>query len=103
MAKTNSALARFKKKGNFYISVLTNPTTGGVAASFALAGDINIAEAGSLIGFAGPRVIKQTIGKKLPPRFQTAEFLLEKGMIDIVVERKELRETILKILRFFYA
>lgn len=101
MAKTNAALANLKEAGIPYISVLTDPTTGGVSASFALVGDIIIAEKGALIGFAGPRVIEQTIRQKLPDGFQRADFLLEHGMIDIVVERKDLKNTLIKILGFF--
>ena len=100
MAKTSSALAKFRKTPLPYISVLTNPTMGGVMASFSSLGDIIIAEPRALLGFAGPRVIEQTIKQKLPDNFQTSEFLLEHGMIDIVVERKLLGETIKKILDF---
>ncbi|MFN3550728.1 MAG: acetyl-CoA carboxylase, carboxyltransferase subunit beta [Endomicrobiia bacterium] len=99
MAKTSSACARFKKTGLPYISVLTDPTTGGVTASFAMLGDINIAESKALIGFAGPRVIEQTIRQKLPEGFQSAEFLLEHGFVDIVVQRKELKSLLSNILR----
>jgi len=101
MAKTNAALARLKSAGLVYISVLTDPTTGGVSASFALVADIIIAEKGALIGFAGPRVIEQTIRQKLPEGFQRADFLFNHGMIDIVVERKDLKNTLIKILGFF--
>jgi acetyl-CoA carboxylase carboxyl transferase subunit beta len=83
-----------------YISVLTDPTTGGVTASFAMLGDVNIAEAGALIGFAGPRVIEQTIRQKLPPGFQRSEFLLEHGMLDAVVHRKEMKAYISRALEF---
>ena len=100
MAKTSAALEKHAKAGLLYISVLTHPTTGGVAASFATLGDINIAEEGALIGFAGQRVIKQTIGENLPVGFQTAEFQLEKGMVDFVVKRKDMKKTIVKLLRF---
>lgn len=100
MAKTSAALSRHHQLGLLYISVLTHPTTGGVAASFATLGDINIAEEGALIGFAGQRVIKQTIGQDLPVGFQTAEFQLEKGMIDLVVKRKDMKKIIVKILHF---
>ncbi|HOB35691.1 MAG: acetyl-CoA carboxylase carboxyltransferase subunit beta [Firmicutes bacterium] len=99
MAKTSAALARLHRKGVLYISVLTHPTTGGVTASFAMLGDINIGESGALIGFAGPRVIQQTIGQTLPAGFQRAEFLLEHGMLDMVVERKELRPVLARLLR----
>ena len=98
MAKTSAKLARLSDAHVPYISVMTDPTTGGVTASFAMLGDIHIAEPGALIGFAGPRVIKQTIGKDLPPGFQKAEFVQEKGFIDLVVNRKDLRETLSKLL-----
>ncbi len=94
MAKTSAALAKFGKKGLPYISVLTNPTTGGVTASFASLGDVILAEPGALIGFAGPRVVEQTIGHKLPEGAQRSEFLLEKGMVDLVVKRSELKKKI---------
>jgi acetyl-CoA carboxylase carboxyl transferase subunit beta len=100
MAKTSSALRRHSDAGLLYISVLTHPTTGGVAASFASLGDINIAESGALIGFAGPRVIKQTIRQELPEGFQTADFQLQHGMVDLVLERKEIRPTIAALLKF---
>ena len=102
MAKTSSAVGRLKEKGILYISVLTDPTMGGVAASFAFLGDIIIAEPGALIGFAGPRVIEQTIKQKLPPGFQTSEFLYQHGMIDMIVKRDELKEIISKILKVFF-
>jgi len=86
-----------------YISVLTDPTTGGVTASFAMLGDLNIAEPKALIGFAGPRVIEQTIRQKLPDGFQRSEFLLEKGMLDLIVDRRELKATIAGALRFMGA
>jgi acetyl-CoA carboxylase carboxyl transferase subunit beta len=98
MAKTSAKLAQLAHKGLPYISLMTDPTTGGVTASFAMLGDINIAEPGALIGFAGPRVIKQTIGKDLPEGFQKAEFVQEKGFVDIVVPRKELKGTISSLL-----
>ncbi len=98
MAKVSAALARHAKKRLPYISVLTDPTTGGVAASFAMLGDIQIAEPGALIGFAGPRVIEQTIRKKLPEGFQRAEFLLEHGMIDMVVSREGLKSTLSRVI-----
>lgn len=98
MAKTSAALAKLHKAGGLYISIMTNPTTGGVSASFASLGDYNFAEPGALIGFAGRRIIEQTIRQKLPDDFQTAEFLLKKGQLDCVVHRKELRETLGKIL-----
>jgi acetyl-CoA carboxylase carboxyl transferase subunit beta len=103
MAKISSALAWLDRKGLPYISVLTDPTTGGVTASFAMLGDLNIAEPGALIGFAGPRVIEQTIRQKLPDGFQRAEFLVEHGMVDAVVPRKELKPYISNALRFFLA
>lgn len=99
MAKTSAALAKLEKAGLLYISVLTDPTTGGVTASFASLGDIILAEPGALIGFAGPRVIEQTIKEKLPEGFQRAEFLLEHGFIDRIVERKNMREELYKILK----
>jgi acetyl-CoA carboxylase carboxyl transferase subunit beta len=98
MAKTSAKLARLSDARVPYISVLTDPTTGGVTASYAMLGDINIAEPGALIGFAGPRVIKQTIGKDLPAGFQRSEFLLEHGFIDIIVHRKDLKNTISQFL-----
>ena len=99
MAKTSAALAKLEKAGLLYISVLTDPTTGGVTASFASLGDIILAEPGALIGFAGPRVIEQTIKEKLPEGFQRAEFLLEHGFVDRIVERKNMREELYKILK----
>lgn len=101
MIKTGQAVARLAKERIPYISILTDPTTGGVTASFAMMGDIIMAEPGALIGFAGPRVIQQTIKQTLPEGFQRAEFLLEKGMIDMVVHRSKLRSTLVSILRFF--
>lgn len=98
MAKTSAAIERIGKKGGLYISVLTHPTTGGVTASFASLGDIMLAEPGALIGFAGPRVIEQTIGQKLPVGFQSSEYLLEHGFLDAVVPRGELRETLSRLL-----
>ncbi len=100
MAKICAALARLHLAGLPYISVLTDPTTGGVTASFAMLGDLNIGEPRALIGFAGPRVIEQTIRQKLPEGFQRSEFLLEHGMLDIVVDRRELKATISRALRF---
>ena len=99
MAKTSAALARFSEKGLLYISVLTDPTTGGVTASFASLGDIILAEPGALIGFAGPRVIRQTIGQELPEGFQRAEFQMEHGFVDAVVPRTEMRDTLARLLR----
>lgn len=98
MAKTSASVARFKQTGLPYISILADPTFGGVSASFAMLGDIIIAEPKSLIGFAGPRVIEQTIKQQLPDNFQTAEFLLEHGMIDMIVNRKDLKQTIVTLL-----
>ena len=99
MAKTAAAIRRHSDAGLLYIPVLTDPTTGGVTASFAMLGDVILAEPGALIGFAGPRVIRQTTGEKLPDGFQRAEFLLEKGMIDAIIERKNMREELGKLLR----
>ena len=98
MAKTSAAIRKHSEAGLFYLPVLTDPTTGGVTASFAMLGDVILAEPGALIGFAGPRVIAQTIGQKLPEGFQRAQFLVEKGIIDGVVERQELKETVWKLL-----
>ena len=99
MAKTSAALERFSQRGGLYISVFTHPTTGGVTASFASLGDVILSEPGALIGFAGPRVIEQTIGEKLPEGFQTAEYLLEHGFLDAIVPRPQLRTTLLQILK----
>ena len=99
MAKVSAALLRHSQAGNLYLTVLTDPTTGGVTASFAMDGDIILAEPGATIGFAGARVIEQTIRKKLPQGFQKAEFLLEHGFVDLVVPRGEQRETIARLLR----
>lgn len=99
MAKTSSAIAKLNQAKNLYISVLTDPTTGGVTASFASLGDIILAEPKALIGFAGPRVIEQTIKQKLPEGFQSSEFLLEHGFIDKIVERKEMKSTLAKLIR----
>lgn len=98
MAKTSAAISRFRKTKMPYISVLSDPTFGGVSASFAMLGDIIIAEPKSLIGFAGPRVIEQTIKQQLPDNFQTAEFLLQHGMIDMIINRKELKKTITNLI-----
>ena len=100
MAKVSAALLRHSQAGLFYLTVLTDPTTGGVTASFAMDGDIIMAEPGATIGFAGARVIEQTIRKKLPQGFQKAEFLLEHGFVDLIVPRGEQRETISRLLRF---
>ncbi len=99
MAKTSVVIAELREAGMPFISILTNPTTGGVSASYAMQGDVILAEPGAVIGFAGPRVIKQTIGQDLPEGFQTAEFLLEHGMVDAVVPRSELRDTTARLLR----
>lgn len=99
MAKTSALMASLRQAGVPFVSVLTNPTTGGVSASYAMQGDVNVAEPGAVIGFAGPRVIKQTIGQDLPEGFQTAEFLEEHGMIDVVVPRSRLRETVAGLIR----
>ena len=98
MAKTSAALARLAEAGIPYVSVLTHPTTGGVSASLGMLGDVNIAEPGALIGFAGPRVIEQTVRQKLPEGFQRSEFLLEKGAIDMIVDRRELRDQVASLL-----
>jgi len=99
MAKTSAKLAQLHTEKLPYISVMLDPTTGGVTASFAMLGDINIAEPKALIGFAGPRVIKQTIGRDLPEGFQRAEFLLEKGFLDLIVPRKEMKKTLAQIMK----
>jgi acetyl-CoA carboxylase carboxyl transferase subunit beta len=103
MSKICGALAHLDRARLPYVSVLTDPTTGGVTASFAMLGDLNIAEPKALIGFAGPRVIEQTIRQKLPEGFQTSEFLLEKGMLDLVVDRREMKSVIANALRFMGA
>ena len=99
MAKTTEAIERFRQAGGLYIACLTHPTTGGVTASFASLGDVTLAEPGALIGFAGPRVIEQTIGEKLPEGFQRAEYLLEHGFVDAVVPRSEMKNTLCRLLR----
>lgn len=99
MAKTSAKLTRLSDAGLPYISLLTDPTTGGVTASYAMLGDLNISEPGALIGFAGPRVVKETIGKDLPKGFQTAEFVLEHGFMDFIVDRRELKNKIAQVLR----
>jgi len=101
MAKSSAALAKLKKAGVPFISVLTDPTTGGVTASFAMLGDLNIAEPKALIGFAGPRVIEQTIRQKLPEGFQRSEYLLEHGMVDMIVTRREMKAKLSQVLRVF--
>lgn len=98
MAKTSGAVKRHSDAGLLYITVLTDPTTGGVTASFAMEGDIILSEPGALVGFAGPRVIEQTIRQKLPKDFQTAEFLQDKGFVDAVVDRREMKDTLAKLL-----
>jgi acetyl-CoA carboxylase carboxyl transferase subunit beta len=100
MAKISAALKRLDQAGLPFLSILTDPTTGGVTASFAMLGDLNIGEPGALIGFAGPRVIEQTIREKLPPGFQRSEFLLEHGMLDMVVDRRKLKEVVVRSLAF---
>jgi acetyl-CoA carboxylase carboxyl transferase subunit beta len=100
MAKTSAWLGRLKSAGLPFISILTHPTTGGVTASYASIGDIIVAEPGAMIGFAGARVIEQTIRQKLPEGFQTAEFLVERGFVDLIVPRKEMKARIAKLLRY---
>ena len=100
MAKTTAAVARFMEEGNFFVTVLTDPTTGGVSASFAFESDVIVAEPKAMIGFAGRRVIEQTIRQKLPDQFQTAEFLLEKGHIDMVVDRHDLKNALVRLLEY---
>jgi acetyl-CoA carboxylase carboxyl transferase subunit beta len=102
MAKTSAKLALLHKAGVPYISLMTNPTTGGVTASFAMLGDFNIAEPEALIGFAGPRVIRETIGKDLPKGFQSSEFLLEHGFLDFIVPRTALKETLSNLLSMIW-
>ena len=102
LAKTSAKLTLLHDAGIPYISLMTDPTTGGVTASYAMLGDINMAEPGALIGFAGPRVIKQTIGKDLPPGFQRSEFQLEHGFVDVVVHRKDLKQTISTLLKMMW-
>ena len=103
LAKISAKLARFSKEGGFYISILTDPTTGGTTASFAMLGDIIIAEPNALIGFAGARVIKQTIGEDLPEGFQRSEFLLKKGFIDHIVSRDKLKDILSDLVDFFHS
>ena len=100
MAKTTAAVTRFTEDGNFFMTVLTDPTTGGVSASFAFQADVIVAESRAMIGFVGRRVIEQTIRQKLPDQFQTAEFLLEKGAIDMVVDRHALKDTLVRLLEY---
>ena len=99
MAKTSARLAQLSEAGLPYISILTDPTTGGVTASYAMLGDFNISEPEALIGFAGPRVIKETIGKELPKGFQTAEFVLDHGFLDFIVDRKDLKDKLASLLK----
>jgi acetyl-CoA carboxylase carboxyl transferase subunit beta len=101
MAKTSAKLSLMAQKRLPYISVLTDPTTGGVTASFAMLGDVNIAEPKALIGFAGPRIVRETIGHDLPPGFQTSEFVLEHGFLDLIVERKDLKAKLAQFIRMF--
>ena len=101
MAKTSAKLGQLADKGLPYISLLTDPTTGGVTASYAMLGDINVAEPKALVAFAGPRVVKETIGKDLPEGFQTSEFVLEHGFIDYIVERKDLKQQLAQSIKFF--
>ena len=103
MAKTSAKLSLLAKQGLPYISLLTDPTTGGVTASFAMLGDLNIAEPNALIGFAGPRVVKETIGKDLPEGFQKSEFVLEHGFLDKIVERKELKNQLSFALKMLHS
>ena len=102
MAKTSAALAKLRRERRPYISILTDPTTGGVAASFAMLGDVIIAEPRALIGFAGPRVIEQTIRQKLPEGFQRSEFLLEHGMVDMITRRHDLKKTLAQLLHLLH-
>jgi acetyl-CoA carboxylase carboxyl transferase subunit beta len=101
MAKTSAALERLQKRGLPFISVMTDPTMGGVSASLAMLGDVNIAEPNALIGFAGPRVIEQTVREKLPEGFQRSEFLLEHGVVDMIIDRRDLRDRIADLLKIF--
>lgn len=101
MAKTSAAIEHFSRQGGLFISIFTHPTTGGVTASFASLGDVTLAEPGALVGFAGPRVIEQTIGEKLPEGFQTSEYLLEHGFVDEVVPRGRMRSTLVKLLTLY--
>jgi acetyl-CoA carboxylase carboxyl transferase subunit beta len=102
LAKTSAKLAQLSDEGVPFFSIMTDPTTGGVTASYAMLGDVNLAEPGALIGFAGPRVIKQTIGRDLPPGFQRAEFQLDHGFVDVVVHRREMKETLTKLIKLIY-
>jgi acetyl-CoA carboxylase carboxyl transferase subunit beta len=102
LAKTSAKLAQLSDEGVPFFSIMTDPTTGGVTASYAMLGDVNLAEPGALIGFAGPRVIKQTIGRDLPPGFQRSEFQLDHGFVDVVVHRREMKETLTKLIKLLY-
>ena len=101
LAKTSALLARLSDAGGLFISILTDPTTGGASASFATLGDVIVAEPGALVGFAGPRVIQQTINQELPDGFQKSEFLQEHGMVDMVVHRTRMKDTLVDLFRFF--
>jgi acetyl-CoA carboxylase carboxyl transferase subunit beta len=101
MAKTSAALERLQRRGLPFISVMTDPTMGGVSASLAMLGDVNIAEPNALIGFAGPRVIEQTVREKLPEGFQRSEFLLEHGAVDMIIDRRDLRDRVADLLKIF--
>ena len=101
LAKTSAKLAQLGKEGVPYFSVLTDPTTGGITASFAMLGDLNIGEPNALIGFAGPRVVKETIGKDLPEGFQTVEFVQEHGFLDLIIDRKNLKEKLSQLIRIY--
>ena len=101
LAKTSAKLAQLSENGIPYFSVLTDPTTGGITASFAMLGDLNIGEPNALIGFAGPRVVKETIGKDLPDGFQTSEFVLEHGFLDMIIERKDLKKKLSQLIRIY--
>jgi len=101
LAKTSAKLAQLADAGVPYFSILTDPTTGGITASFAMLGDLNIGEPNALIGFAGPRVVKETIGKDLPEGFQTAEFVKEHGFLDMIVDRKDMKEKISQLIRMY--
>ncbi|MBT5353838.1 MAG: acetyl-CoA carboxylase carboxyl transferase subunit beta, partial [Flavobacteriales bacterium] len=101
LAKTSAKLAQLSEEGVPYFSILTDPTTGGITASFAMLGDLNIGEPNALIGFAGPRVVKETIGKDLPEGFQTAEFVKEHGFLDMIVSRKKMKEKVSQLIRMY--
>ena len=101
LAKTSAKLAKLSEAKIPYFSILTDPTTGGITASFAMLGDLNIGEPNALIGFAGPRVVKETIGKDLPDGFQTAEFVRDHGFLDLIIERKELKEKLTQLIRIY--